>query len=156
MFAQNFAGNHVDLLIGKEIKVLPINNKDYGYKGFYKDEKLLKTYKKKILYSDYDSLIDKVFIVKQAIPYVNEINDKCFKLVLDNKELGVIYYDYNPIFETDFNFEVIGGLKLPDDFYCENITKEIDKFTGEIKYRADYNGLSIVKTITFNFISMQR
>ena len=42
-FSQNFVGKHVDLLIGKQVRVLPIKNElnqMYGYKGFFKDEKL--------------------------------------------------------------------------------------------------------------------
>ncbi|WP_395049750.1 hypothetical protein [Flavobacterium sp.] len=152
-FSQNFVGKHVDLLIGKQVRVLPMKdelNQMYGYKGFFKDEKLSKTYDKSSPYSKYKSLVNKNFTVTKAIPYTDEIQDERYKLVLENKDIGILYYDYNPTYDRDFLFEIIGGIVLPADFYCEEIEKSIDKFTNAIQYKASTGDLVSIFKIEKN------
>ena len=152
-FSQNFVGKHVDLLIGKQVRVLPIKNElnqMYGYKGFFKDEKLAKTYDKSSPYSKYKSLVNKIFTVTKAIPYTDDIQNERYKLVLENKDIGILYYDYNPTYDRDFLFEIIGGVVLPADFYCEEIEKSIDKFTSAIQYKASTGDLVSIFKIEKN------
>jgi len=67
IFAQNFPGQDVDLLVGKEIKVVEKAEslQEYGYDGFYKDSNLKKKYACCQSYnSKYKELVNKVYVFK--------------------------------------------------------------------------------------------
>jgi hypothetical protein len=139
IMCQNFPGNTPELLIGKELKVLEVADilQQYGYKGFYKDINLKKIYDKNSSFaSKYESLVNKVFKVNGCEPYTNLIGKKRFKLELSNPDIGTLYFDYNPKFEEEFQFEVIGGLQYPEGYLCKDIEESKDKFTGKTYYNS--------------------
>lgn len=146
--AQNFPGNDVQLLNGKELRVLPLaeSSQKYGYKSFYKDENLKKIFEPSKSYtSEYNSLVNKIFKVISYNPYVNSIGSKKIQIKIKNEDIGFLYFDYDPKYEHSFPFEVIGGLDLPEDFYCKEITVSIDKFTNDTTYRSPNKSLTLVK-----------
>ena len=148
-FGQNFPGNDVNLLLNKEIKVQEKDERlqKYGYDHFYVNDKLKKKYACCESYnSKYSELVGKVFKVLSAEPYKNIIGTDKYKLQIENAETGIIYFDYDPKYEHSFPFEVIGGLDLPEDFYCKKIETTTDKFDGKTTSRSDYSeGVSFMK-----------
>ena len=130
--AQNFPADHIELLEGKELKVMPLpeSSQPYGYRNFYSDSKLKKVYKEKKHSTPYNVLVGKVFKVLSYEPYLNLIGQQRYKLKLENEDTGILYYEYDPSFEYDFNFEVIGGLVFSEEFYCEQI---MEKSTSTIE-----------------------
>lgn len=142
LFAQNFPGKDVELLVGKEIKVLPKAEslQKYGYDGFYKDFNLKKKYACCQSYnSKYKELENKIFKVLSYEPYTNGIGTNKFKLQIENAETGIIYFDYSSEYEHSFPFEVIGGLDFPEGFLCKDIEETKDKFTDKITYRTPFS-----------------
>jgi len=141
--AQNHPGEHLELMIGKELKVKEKseNFKTYGFNDFYKspnrkqDNIYLYEPEKRIFATPYDSLVGKTF---KLISFEKDSNyvDYYF-LKLENPQIGILFYNYHSKSSYDFDdtFEVIGGFKLPLDITCkENITKEVDKFTKKVTY----------------------
>lgn len=153
-FGQNFPGSEVNLLLNKEIKVIEkdASLQKYGYDNFYINDKLKKKYDCCESYnSKYNGLVGKVFKVLSAEPYKNIIGTDKYKLKIENSETGIIFFDYDPKYEHSFPFEVIGGLDLPDDFYCRNIETTTDKFDGKTTSRTGYSeGISFVKVTKDN------
>jgi len=149
-FGQNFPANYVNLLLNKEIKVQEKDVEKYGYYDFYVNSKLKKIYAcSEGYYSKYSELVGKVFKVLSAEPYKNSIGTDKYKLKIENPEIGTIYFDYDPNYEHQFPFEVIGGLNLPEGYYCKGIKTTIDKFDGEKTIRSDYSeGISFTKFIS--------
>jgi hypothetical protein len=151
-YSQDFPANNVDLLNGKQLKIKEKNesSRKYGFRGFYKDKSLdhNKVYGVKGYGSatDYDSLVGKVFKLISASPYKNSIGKERFILEIENPNTGIIYYDYNPTFEYEYPFEVIGGLKYPENFFCNEIEVSKDKFTGETRINSPMHGVYFVKT----------
>jgi len=123
-FAQslNFPGKSIEMLEGKELKVLPQkeNQQQYGYKDFYTDEALKKIYKSKNYSTKYEALAGKVFKVVSYKPSKGD-----YIITLHNDETGTLYYKYNENISSLFKFEVIGGLQFPKDFFCTY--NQIDK-----------------------------
>jgi hypothetical protein len=119
--AQNFPGEKIDLLTGRELKVLPkeTNLHQYGYKNFYTDEKLKKVYKEKKYATPYDELVGKIFKMISFEPYRSANGTLKFKIKIENPETGPLFYDYDPKFTSGFPFEVIGGLVYPEGFFCD-------------------------------------
>ncbi|MDP3946459.1 MAG: hypothetical protein Q8Q51_11240 [Lutibacter sp.] len=149
-FSQNFPGKEVDLLVNKELKVLPKAEaaQKYGFEGFYTDDALKNVYECCDSYNaKYLSLANKIFKVHSFEPYKNSIGTEKFKLKIENSETGILFYDYNPKMDMLFPFEVIGGLTLPTDFYCKDITQTVDKFTGETKYNTNSGGIQFLKVV---------
>lgn len=141
LFAQNFPGKDVELLVGKEIKVLPkaVSLQEYGYDGFYKDSNLRRKYACCQSYnSKYKALENKIFKVISYEPYTNSIGTNKFKLLIENEETGQIYFDYSSEFEHSFPFEVIGGLDFPEGYLCKYIEETKDKFDNKITYRSPF------------------
>jgi hypothetical protein len=154
VFSQNFPGTNVELLIGKKLKVTPLKNTTLGYSNFYKSKDFdfkNKYALNKYYYSEYDSLIDRIFTVLSFEPYSSTIGDKKYKLAIENIDIGTIYFDYDPKWEHTFTFEVMGGLDLPKDFFCKDIEVNIDKFTDEKNYSAPFcDGVMFLKVETKN------
>lgn len=148
-----FPANHPELLLGKEIKVIELDSTlhKYGYRNFYvsEDLKFGSNYSKENAGSSkYEKLVGKIFTVSAVIPYKNSIGEDKFKLKLENAETGTLYFDYDPRFEYHYVFDVIGGLKLPEGIYCEDIETTTDKFTGEIKSVTPYSeGVRFIKVV---------
>lgn len=148
-FSQNFPAYDVNLLLDKEIKVIQKNKnlQKYGYEGFFKNKELKKKFNCCESHnSKYAGLVGKVFKVLSAEPYKNIIGVDKYKLKIENSEVGIIYFDYNPKYEHSFPFEVIGGLDLPKDFYCKKLKVKKDKFEDKITTSTPYaSGISFVK-----------
>ncbi len=147
--AQDFPGKYVGLLVDKQLKVKEKDaaKQDFGYVGFYADKDLKKVYKAKNggYSTPYYVLVGKVLKVKSITPYKNSVGLEKEKLELYSSELGKIWFDYDPKDENIFPFKVLGGFKLPADFYCDQVEKEFDKFTKATEYNTPYvDGLSVV------------
>ncbi len=139
------------MISGKELKVKPLSEvfQRYGYEGFFQDERL----KKKFeccdgINSKYKSLVNKIFKVVEIHPYTDNINQKKYKIKLSNTETGNIYFDYDPRYKHNWNFEFVGDYKVPDGFFCRGIEMIVDKFTGDTTYITPFaSGFSFVKVI---------
>ncbi|PZR24411.1 MAG: hypothetical protein DI539_00095 [Flavobacterium psychrophilum] len=119
-FAQNFPGKEVQLLKGKELKVLPLKDSEagLGYKGFYTDPEIRSVYNKGSRYTNTAALVGKTFKVVDYKPrYTNYV------LTLESPETGIIYYDYNTCAKKDFVFNVIGGIQFPEGYFCNGLEK---------------------------------
>ena len=155
-FSQNFPGKEIQLLLNKELRVLPVDSslQKYGYDHFYTSDKFggyegptkwkyecCESYNSK-----YKSLVGKTFKVLSYEPYKTIIGEDKYKMKIENSEIGILYFDYGMKYDFDFPFEVVGGLELPPDFYCRNIKTSFDKFTGETKYDTEISdGVTLEK-----------
>ncbi len=148
-YSQNYPGKNIDLLVDKEIRVLEKREglRRFGYRGFYESDRLTKVFAcDKTLHTEYSALVGKVFRVLAARPNKNAIGTEKHILEIENPETGRIYFDYHPEFEYSFPFEVIGGLTLPEEFYCGKIKTTQDKFNTKTKmYTAYLDGISFMK-----------
>jgi len=140
--AQNFPGESIDLIIGKELRVKPKSQElqEYGYEGFFKNYKWNMVYKP-IGYasfkSKYNSLVDKVFTVVSYEKNKKDSSGNTYYLLLKNQDIKKIYYKYDTTYEYGFPFEVIGGIDFPKDFFCKAISIKVDKFEKDrITYRS--------------------
>ena len=165
-FGQNFPAESVDLLLNKTVKpkVLEKSMQRYAYKNFYSkfdtESKKLEKYKKNhrafpssSTQSDYNKLVGKEFKVVKIYdqkPTLSSDEDRYFVLELENPELGTIYYDYDSKYDFNFELEVVGGLELPEGFYCKDIKTTTDKFSGEIRESSNYSrfGCGIILDFT--------
>ncbi|PWB25428.1 hypothetical protein [Flavobacterium sp. HTF] len=139
-----FPGNHPELLLNKEVKVLPLADvlQQYGYRNFHKNNEM-KIVDKPI---KHDLLADKTFKVTEITPF-EKYGSKKFILKLESGK-DAYYYEYDPKHDYEYNLEAIGGLQLPEGIYCEDIKTETDKFTGEVRANSPYSeGFSFMKTI---------
>jgi len=127
---QNWPGEKPNLLLGKKIMVLPLDNLSneqwYTSESFSDDSE----------YKDYSNLKNKIFDVLDCEPYKDIIGQDKFKLKIENQEIGILYFDYDPRFEFSFPFKVLGGLAVPVNFDWGDITTSTDKFTGDISYES--------------------
>ena len=149
LYGDNFPKKDVELLIGKEIKVLPKSDimKAFGYSGFYVDFDLKNEYAATADYSSkYEELVGKVFNVVSYDPFVDVLGKEKFILTIENEQTGTLYfaYDPDPFYESLWPFEVIGGLTYSDEFLCKEINERKDKFTGNITYHSP-----IIGAVTF-------
>jgi len=116
--AQNNPGNMPQLLLNKEVKILPLPSYDQkGYEKFYESEKMLFKYKKDKKFSDRttpSALEGRVFKVTAVEHYKDMgLNRIRFELTDDKDK---IYYQYDADFGF-YPFEVIGGIEYTDKFY---------------------------------------
>lgn len=138
-----FPAQHPELLLNKEVKILPLSPvlQEYGYRDLHKTAEM-KITEKAIKHS---SIVQKTFIVTEVTPYEKYGSVK-FKIKLESTVNGIFYYDYNPKYDFEYILEVVGGLELPDDIYCADITTETDKFTSEKISKSPYSeGVSFIK-----------
>lgn len=152
-FAQNYPGKNVELLLNREVKVLPDEvYKKNGYPEFYSSEKMGDgdVYKGK-LKTKYEELVNKTFKVTEVKPII-KYGKQNHILVLTSPELKKpIYYFYEPI-EALFPFEVIGGIELPKEpktDICSGKVKEVpspDK-DGSSYLSNPIDGISFAKTV---------
>lgn len=125
---QFFVGKDADLLIGKSVTVK--EGISY-YSGFYKNPEMTKLLFKKDTGNDPEKLMGITFSVigsmKHPTTYKNDI-----VLILENKELGKIYYSYDPKYSDLFLLNVVGGFTPPDNFLCTRLISEKDKFSSKL------------------------
>ena len=130
--AQNFPYRNIELLIGKEVQIIPLNETELkysaGYKDFSTDVKGIYTYQEGgSVVTKPSALVDRVFKVESIES--NPISTGASMLKLKDSKGEIIYYKYKQDFPTPFN--VLGGVVLPDDYYCQYIKETTDKFTRE-------------------------
>lgn len=138
-----FPAQHPELLLNKEVKITPLSPtlQEYGYKSLHKTAEM-KITEKAVKHS---AIVGKTFKVMEVSPYEKYGATK-FKIKLESAENGTYYYDYDPKYDHEYILDVIGGLELPADIYCADITTETDKFTSEIKSTSPYSeGVSFIK-----------
>lgn len=132
LFAQDYPKDAIELLVGKELKVLP-SSSDYvqkeGYYNFYKKQDLSYNSKLKAPYKDF---LGKIFTLKSFEKKIGRLNSDISLELFDGKKS--IYYEYNPEQMGSWIFEIIGGIVYPKDYWCKDIVKNYDKFTNKIKY----------------------
>ncbi len=166
-YSQDFPKNNVDLLLNKTVKAKEKKNRtdqQIGYENFYTkfdEEKKIypnplknRPFLSNVFNSEYSKLVGKEFKVLRIIPYT-EVDksgvypDKQkYAIEIENKELGKIFYDYDPEYEFSFELEIVGGVELPEDFYCSEIVSETDKFNGKKTFYTPYeSGISFTKTV---------
>lgn len=166
--AQNFPAKNVELLLNKMVipKVIEQESmRKYAYKNFYTvfdiENKHLETFKKShrafpksSSISDYNELVGKEFVVfaiherNKSYSSESELN---YVLELFNENLGTIFYDYSSKYEHSFELEVIGGLDVPEGFYCNDIKTTSDKFTGDETKTTDFSeGICFMKVTKGN------
>lgn len=145
----DFPGDDPILLMGKQLLVKPRDEslQKYGFEGFFKDEKLKKKFACcETFNSKYSSLVNKTFTVLSVDPMKDDIYFDDYVIKLHNAETGDLYFKYDPKYDFMFPFEVIGGLKFPEGFYCKDIEMRADKFTGDTTYTTKMsNGISFIK-----------
>jgi hypothetical protein len=119
-----------ELLAGKEVKVLPYNS-DFGSKGFeyfYKEDQM-NNYAAEASWQSYTLpkyLEGRVFKVTEVAKDTGKYGENSFYLKLLSDKDETVYYRYSTDDtngESGFPLEVIGGLDLPADFYCDYINK---------------------------------
>lgn len=160
-FGQNFPGERADLLLGKTVKTeeLRVTLQRYAYKNFYiKFDTVSKKLNKSKDYdrifpkggdrSDYNKLVGKEFKVVKIHEQIQPYSDKnrYYVLELKSDELGTVYYDYDSKYEHNFELEVVGGVEMPEGFYCKDITTKTDKFNGEVRSSSEISeGIKFLK-----------
>lgn len=144
-FGQDYPKDAVDLLIGKELKVLAVTNdyfKKVGYSDFYKNkdfDNIKGSGYYKNMKAKYDLFNGSVFKLISFENFKNSIHSPHIKLELYNDKIGTVFYDYDPNFKQSFIFEVIGGIVYPENYWCKNIETKTDKFTGVTSYNSPIN-----------------
>ena len=132
-FAQEYPRDAVELVVGKELKILPCDHcVKNGYYNFYKKDDL--EYKNKLKHK-YGDLNGKVFILKSFTRNVGTLK-KNISLELFSSEKGIIYYEYEPRHKASWIFEIIGGITYPEGYWCKDIEKKDDKFTNEVRFNS--------------------
>jgi len=153
-YGQNFPGTSVDLLVGKELKVVEkdVILQKFGYSDFYTNDSLNTHYDccETVANTKYKTLVGKVFKLVSYEPYTDGTGAEKFKLKIENSETGVVFYDYDPRFEHIFAFEVVGGIDYPEDYFCKSIIQSRDKFSGEFSYSSPYGAIQYNKLIKGN------
>lgn len=136
-FGQTYPKDAVELLVGKDLKVLPASSSVYF--DFYKNKdfdniKGSGYYKRmKVKYELFNGAIFKLISFER---YKNSISKPNIKLELFNEKIGTVFYDYDPNFKLSWIFEVVGGLEYPNSYWCKDIETKEDKFTSTIKYNS--------------------
>jgi len=135
-----FPGKYPIVLLDKEvtIKPLPPEGQKYGYAGFFKDP-----YGTEVFgccsrsNSKYNSLVNKKFKVSSVDPYTDDDGNKKFVLTLNDHVKAPVYFYYDPKDDSNFPFEVTGGLDIPLSFYCIDINSQANGNTGDSIYYSD-------------------
>lgn len=137
--AQDFPGKRPDLLVGKELKVKPIelSKNVKGYERFFSDEKLYDNYLKKGEYDRFTApelLEGRVFRVLAVDPDPSGYDAVARLKLVDETKGETIFYRYSKDLAMYFDFEVIGGLTYPADYYCEYVGPDKENLEGQIKF----------------------
>ena len=149
--AQNFPGARPELLQGKEVKIMQLKEsyRKSGYNNFCTDYEMQHRYAASSIfdYTPADTLVGRTFHVEKVEPYKDGKYTKA-KVTLKDKGKGkILYYSYNSglTMPPEYPFEVVGGLDLPADFYCDYIEKKPAQVGGD-EYTTDpVNGIIFTK-----------
>lgn len=112
----------------KDTEVTVVDNKfsgTYGYfSEFYTDRDMKEHYMPVADFksrSKREALLGRVFQVID-VDEQKEVEDQIVaRVILRDKENNILYYRYRSGNDYEYPFKVIGGLKLPADFYCDYI-----------------------------------
>jgi hypothetical protein len=156
-FGQTYPKDAVELLVGKELKVLPKEyNTEVGYYDFYKNKDYYSIKSKgyyKSIKAKYDVFNGAIFKLISFENIKNSIGKRMLSLELYNDKIGIVYYDYDPNFNLSWIFEVIGGIQYPDNYWCKEIETKTDKFTSITSYNSPINEhVSFIKEKGFTYI----
>ena len=126
VYAEDFAGENVELYRGKTIEVTDPsfgrNYQNYYSKFDKKNLRLDKTNPK----VQYNPTKGTQWVVKEI--YKDKLfNDYILELISGK---SVVYYNYNKAVKRSLEFKVIGGLDIPEGFYCDDFTYTEDKFSN--------------------------
>ena len=142
MIAQSeWPGKDYELLLGATLKLVPKNEdrQKMGFSNFYKTEEVKITangpFIDEVYYGSarkYKKAISKEFKV------VNITRHNYFNAVLTleqsptkGREPSIVYFKYSTDLESLWPFEIVGGLVIPEGFYCSKIEIKNDKFTDK-------------------------
>lgn len=135
---ESFPAKHPELLQGKDVKIVPtIDTEKMGFDGFFTKENLTGVYMPgdNKSYTKVDALLGKQFKVnaidKVSFPGSTTVHTR---ITLQGQDGQILYHRYNSEFDFTYPFEVIGGLTLPEGFYCDYITKQ--SFSTHVEYTA--------------------
>lgn len=146
--AQDFPGKRPELLKGKEVTINPFRKiESYtAYNNFYTDPEMDNNYAKKGLGSLPDSLAGRTFKVVSVEPYEEDGHIEA-KMTLQDSKGRTLYFKYDARFDDldYFPFKVTGGLDLPADFYCDDITFTQKEGFGEEYKSAMADGIAFWK-----------
>jgi hypothetical protein len=165
-FCQSFPGENPEFLLNKIVKPKEISEslQKYAYENFFlefnkekkqftEDEKGNKPFpsgQSYSLVSEYNKLVGKEFkviAIYKIIPKYSFSNEE-YAIEIENNEIGIIFYKYDPKYEHNFELDVIGGLDYPEGYFCDKIEHKIDKFENkEIFFTPTENGISFMKTV---------
>jgi hypothetical protein len=166
IFSQSFPENSPELLINKIVKPkeIPEGLQVYAYRNFYlefdkekkqftKDDgknKPFVTGQRGLEISDYSKLVGKEFKVLEIFEIVPKYSfeEKGYAIKIENSEIGMIFYKYEPKYEHTFELEVVGGLDYPANFFCSKIKQKKDKFEDKETFITPVeDGISLYKAI---------
>lgn len=144
-FYGQFPAHRPELLINKEVRILPLGEgmQKFGYNNLHKTENMnhLENPIK------YENVVGKIFTVVSTTPYTKNGKVK-YNIKLNSPQNGTLFYDYETDYDFNYILQVIGGLKLPNDLWCDKITQSIDKFTGVITARTPFSeGFCFIKVL---------
>ena len=145
--AQNFPYRNIELLIGKEVQIIPLNETELkysaGYKDFSTDVKGIYTYQegRSITVTKPSALADRVFKVESIES--NPISTGASMLKLKDSKGEIIYYKYKKDSLTPF--KILGGIVLPENYYCQYIEESTDKSTGEQTFKVKNYAYELTK-----------
>lgn len=135
LFSQeSYPHKRPELMLGKQVKVLPMSERDkqtwHGYENFYSNAKSLDRYKSipGRIETKPEALEGRIFTVTKVEKQngFDSTAEKDYKYIYtleDVKTKEVLYYIFLPGYDRSrlYYLEVIGGLDLPADFYCDYI-----------------------------------
>ncbi|MXN91292.1 hypothetical protein GR160_08625 [Flavobacterium sp. Sd200] len=147
----NYPGTMPELLKGKTVKVISTKTaENLGYPDFYTNitseqtERYMPA-KSASLYTEATALRGQTFKVT-AIDKITRFGEVKTRLTLEGANSLKLYYIYNEKFDYGYPFEVIGGLAVPDGFYCRDKTVHKGQF-GTTEEVATGDGSSVSKDI---------
>jgi hypothetical protein len=144
LHAQNYPYRRPELLLNKEVKIKELHQLDLqdGYSNFRSDPEGLDIYEEiKYKGSKPEALAGRTFKVTEIKGGKTSFRTAKYVLTLqDDKE--TIYYTYN-IPDNDYYFEVIGGLDVSGDFYCDYVA-EVAGEMGEKVYKQTENRIGLM------------
>jgi hypothetical protein len=130
---QFFVGNDSELLIGKKVTLK--EGKSF-YSGFYKDINIKKLLYKEGVGNNPDKLKGIEFTVIRTMTNPNTYNlGKDLVLALESERTGTIYYAYDPKHADLFELSIVGGFIIPQEFLCQRLEIEKDKFSSKVTTR---------------------
>lgn len=146
--AQNFPYRKIELLIGKEVQIEPLNESQLkytgGYQGFSTDVSGIYAYQegRANTITKPSAFADRIFKVESIES--NPIDKDVLMLKLQDNKGEIIYYKYKQDSLTPF--KILGGIILPEDYYCQYINETTDKLTGAQTFQTKYSDYELTKS----------